>query len=414
MKKVLIVGGGFGGIAAALELEKQLLSDVKITLVSNKPHFEYTAALYRVVTGKSPLQVCVPLSEIFRGKNIESVTDVIIGINFEKKIAQSQSGSRYQFDFLILALGSQTAYFNIPGLEKFAFGFKSITEALRLKRHLHELFVKASKLETSQDEKVSLLHFVVVGAGASGVELAGELTIYAKTLAKNHQVDSSLITIDLIEGAGRVMPVFPSAISAKIEKRLRSLGINIFTNRPIIAEKLSKVEVRGMTLFSNTVIWTAGVQPNSLYKKISEFKFDKKGRILVDDYLRAQGLENIFIIGDSASTLHAGMAQTASYDGKFVARHIASLLQDKKLANYQPQKPYYSIPIGPGWAVTLIDGIAIYGRWGWLLRRLADLRYFLSILPISKAILAWRVDKTLCETCQICLPENNNELQSLF
>lgn len=407
LKKVLIVGGGFGGIAAALSLEKKKIKDLKITLVSNKPHFEYTAALYRVVTGRSPLEVCVPLSEVFKNRNVEVLIDSIKEINIERNITEGVSGSRYQFNFLVLALGSETAYFNIPGLEEFSFGFKSISEALRLKRHLHELFDISLKPETTPEGKLSLLHFVVIGAGASGTELTAELAVYLKQLAQNHKVDPTLVTIDLIEGAPRIMPAFPPEVSAKIEKRLRSLGVNIFTNRPIMAEEMAKVSVRGMTLTTHTVIWTAGVKPNFLYQKIANFEFDKKGRIIVDEYLQAQGFKNVFVIGDGASTPFAGMAQTAAYDGQFVAGYIAANLENKIIEKYYPKKPYYSIPVGRGWAATLVGPITLYGWFGWILRRLADLRYFLSILPVDKAILAYRVEKTLCETCQICMPEND-------
>ena len=166
--------------------------------------------------------------------------------------------------------------------------------------------------------------------------------------------------------------------------------------------------MRGASFKTKTVIWTAGVKPNSFYQKINGFQFDKNGRVLVDEHLQARGLENIFIIGDAASTLYAGMAQTAIADGQQAAKNIIHLIKNQPMKKYRPRKPYHSIPVGPGWAATLLDSTAIYGYPGWLLRRAADLRYFLSILPLKKAILAFRSGKTLCESCEVC--ENSSAL----
>ena len=173
--RALIVGGGFGGIQTALNLEAQHIPNLKITLVSNKSHFEYLPTLYRVITGKSPLEVCIPIRDIFEEKRIEFCLDTIISFDPKKRRAHGESGSTYQFDYAILALGSETAYFNIPGLSKHSFTFKSVREAIILKNHLHTLFEEC-KTTSDPARKVSALHFVIVGGGPTGIELAGELS----------------------------------------------------------------------------------------------------------------------------------------------------------------------------------------------------------------------------------------------
>ena len=403
MKRIVIVGAGFGGIATALALAKRKPKDAKIILISEKPHFEYHPGLYRVVTGRSPLEVCIPIEEIVRSKPIEFIIDTVTTVDPSSRTLTGASGSRYQCDYLVLALGSETAYFDIPGLDKLSFGFKSIPEALHLKDHLHRLFEKAEV--SSGDDDTVKMNFVVVGAGASGVELAGDLAVYTKILAKKHGVSESLVTVQLIEAAPRILPPFPEEAAAKIEMRLRELGVNIFTNKAILKEKFEAVYLKGMEMKTDTVVWTAGVKTNELYKKIPGFTFDKKGKVLVDEYLQAKGFKNVFVIGDGASTLYSGMAQTAINDGKAVARTIAAIESHKSLSVYQPKKPIYALPVGPGWAAVLMGSFAFYGSIGWLLRRAADLRYFLSILPFRKAFTAFRSDKTLCETCEVCLPE---------
>ncbi|OGE82943.1 MAG: hypothetical protein A2846_02160 [Candidatus Doudnabacteria bacterium RIFCSPHIGHO2_01_FULL_49_9] len=405
-KKVLVVGGGFGGVACALALARHAGTRAKITLVSDKPHLEYTPALYRVVTGSPPLEVCIPLQEIFSGTRVERVTDAITSVDILNKRAMGSVGATYRFDYVVLAMGSQTSYFNIPGLAEFSFGFKSITEALRLKDHIHRLFDECKPPHGSADMK---MHFVVVGAGASGVELAGELAAYTRTLAKKYDIPRSLVTIDLVEAASRIVPSFPEAVALKIEKRLHGLGVNIFTNRPMLKAELEEINLKGLTLKTDTVVWTAGVKPNTLYSRTQGLAFDPAGRVLADEYLRAKNLTHVFVIGDGAATPYAGMAQTAARDGKIAAQNIINSLDEKPLIPYQPKKPYHSLPVGYGWAATLLGLATIYGRLGWFLRKLADLRYFSSILPPGKAITAFQSGKTLCKSCEICSPGSINQ-----
>lgn len=405
---MLIVGGGFGGVSAALSLEKEKIPDTEITLVSDKPHFEYKPALYRVVTGRSPLEVCIPISEIFENKNIEFTVDKIKSVDAHRNSAKGASDSDYKFDYLILALGSETAYFDIPGLEKFSFGFKSISEAMRLKMHLHDLFLECKNAKSNLDEKVCLLQVVIVGAGPSGVELAGELAIFMKRLAQEYDVDQSLISVDLIEVAPRILPSLPENISKRVAHRLRHIGVNIYTNRTMTKGEIEKISIRGMTMKTETVVWTAGVKPNHLYKKIWGFSFDAKGRVAVDEFLRAKSSENIFIIGDGAATPNSGMAQTAIYDGEAAAENISRLIKNRKPKAYRQKKTYYALPVGPGWAATSLGFMTFYGLIGWFLRRVADFNYFLSILPFMKAVTVFRRGKNLCDSCGICQPTNDS------
>lgn len=401
-KTVLIIGGGFGGIATALRLAKAKRSDLKIVLVSDRPHFEFHSALYRVVAGGSPLEVCISIREILANTNIQFAVDRIESIDLKNSVAYGTSGTSYRFDYSVLALGSETDYFNIPGLEKFSFGFKSITEAVALKNHIHKLFEHCSEKSHPTEDKVCLLHFVLVGGGPSGVELAGELAQYTKLLAKKYGISESLITIDLIEAAPRILPTFPENVSRKAARRLQNLGVKIFTSRPMIKEDLEEIQVRGMTMKTETVIWTAGSKPNEFHKKLG-VALDPRGRVVVNDYLQIPAIKNVFVIGDGASTTYSGMAQTAIYDGKFVAKNILNNIMDRDLEKHEPQKPYYSLPIGSRWAVTMLGNFTLCGYFGWILRRAADLRYFLSILPIKKALLVFRRGKKLCETCEVCV-----------
>lgn len=394
IKKIIIVGGGFGGVQCALDLAKKKIPNAKIILISNKNYFEYTASLYRVVTGRSPMGAGVPLRDIFQNKNVEVLTDTITKVDLKEKGLEGISGSNYSFDFLVLALGGQTAYFNIPGLKELSLGFKTINESLRLKKHLHGLFAESS-----------LIHIVVVGGGASGTEIAGELAAYTKKLAKKHKISPSLITIDLIEAASRLVPSFPEDFSERVKKRLHNLGVNIFLNRALVKEEIGEISLKDMEMRTKTVIWTAGIRADHLYSEIQGFILDKNGRVEVDEFLQAKGFWNIFVIGDAAITPYCGMAQTAVREGSHAAEVITSKIAGRKLPLYQPKKPSYALPVGSGWAAVLLGRIKIYGRIGWWLRRLADFHYFLSILPLRKAFSVFLSGRNLCESCSICETE---------
>ncbi len=398
-QKVVIVGGGFAGIRAALDLAHKQNS-FELILVSDKSHFEYHPSLYRVVTGASPLESCIPLAEIFAGKKVMIKEEMVTAVDLKEKVITCQSGEKIDFDYLVLALGSETAYFNIPGLAEWSFGFKSTYEALQLKKHLVGLFA-ACRGDLELAERVCLTNIVIIGGGPSGVELAGELAVHTKRLAEKYGVDSNLVTIELLEAAPRLLPTMPPAVSARVTVRLRQLGLNIFVNRALAKEEVDEVYLQDMKLRTKTLIWTAGAKPNGLYAKIDGLVLDKKGRVIVDEHLRPGDFDNVFVAGDGAAVQYSGMAQTARAGGE----HIAAALSGRVSSSFKPRQPVYSMPVGPGWAATVIGGMAIYGRLGWWLRRAADLRFFLSILPAAKAWKVFRPGKRLAESCRICLPK---------
>lgn len=399
-KKVVIVGAGFGGVRTALDLAKWNLHNVKVILITHKPHFEYHAALYRVVTGSSPLEVCVPLREVFEKTTVELVEDTIQSVDLKQQRLIGQEGQVYTYDYVVLGLGSETAFFSIPGLKEYAYGLKSIHEALALNRHFHEVFTTCQR--GSADEKVCAAHVLIVGGGASGVEIAGQLGIYLKALAEQHGLDEELITIDLIEAAPRLLPFLPPGVSAKVKRRLHKLGVNIFLNRTVVKQEVEEVFLKDLEMKTKTLIWTAGAKPNQLYGQTEGLDLDKRGRVLVNSQLLTPPWENVFVLGDAAATPYSGTALTALDHGRVVAQVLEKLLGSGNLPTYKPKPHIFSIPIGPGWAASGGKHLVVYGWLGWLVRRWLDLKFFLSILPPHKAWLAFRSGKQLVESCPLC------------
>lgn len=387
--RVVIVGGGFAGIRVALDLAKRKDSQVTVTLISDRPHFEYYPTLYRVVTGYSPSQSTIPYATIFKNKGVEVIEDRVTKIDPTEKLIYGGLGSPYQYDSVILALGSETGYFNLQGLPENSYGFKSISEAERLKSHIVQVMTPVEN--QAPEQKVAAAHFVIVGGGPTGVELAGELSSYAKHLAQKKGFDPSFITVSLIEATPRLLPTMSEEISAKVREYLHGRGVNIYVNRSVTKQDLEELFLKDMTFKTKTVVWTAGVKPNALYATVPGLEYDKRGKVVVDDYLRAKGHTNVYVIGDGASLPFSGMAQTADADAEYLARYLTSKLGGaKKFPKYVQEKPIYAIPAGRHWAVVVWGDMQLFGMSAYILRKLADLKYFMSILPFWQAMGVFR------------------------
>ncbi len=379
--KVVIVGGGFAGIAAVQRLNKTH-ARCDITLVTKQDAFEYYPGLYKLVTGALAMEVSVPYSVMkrFRGVSIEK--GVFTSVDPARQVVILEDGKEIPYDYLVLALGSETNYFNIAGLPDLSYSFKSVREALRLKRHFCDIFGVA--LALPKDEAVAKLHTVIVGGGPSGVELAGDLMHYLRELAQEIGVDPSFVTIDLIEAGSRVLPMLPENVSRAADARLRKMKINLYTNRSITSQDINEVTMSNMNFTTNTVIWTAGTRINSAYKTIPNIALNDRGRIVVDEHLALPHDNHIFVIGDGAATPYSGLAQTAIHNGSYVGGHIHRLLKgEKRKVPYVPKKVSYVIPIGNFWAMFITGTKVVKGLLPWLLRTFIDLRYLFSIVSLG-------------------------------
>ena len=387
--RVVIVGGGFAGVRTAIGLTNKQGFEVK--LISSKAYFEYHAALYRSATGRSPLEVAIPLEDFFDdARNVEVVEDTITEIDKAAKSIIGENGSKYPYDVLVMALGNVTYYGEIKGLSKYSLGVKTVQEALGLKRHLHE------QLLGSNGEK----NYVVVGAGATGVELAAELTSYIKQIRKCHDINRPF-TVNLIDIAPRPLASLGEDFSKVVQDRLNELKIKTLYNTPVKSETASSINLPKGSIESHTVIWTAGSATNPLFKRFPDvFEISEKGRVKVDSHLKAA--KDIYVLGDSAETKYSGMAQTALNDAKFLTSNLIRMNQGEKPQTYLPKQPVYAIPVGEKWAAVKWGRFKFYGRIGWFVRRLADLSLYIKFLPLSKALVVWRYGQVKQEVCEVC------------
>lgn len=388
---ILIVGGGFGGVRAATQLSRH--DNLDVTLISNLNSFAYYPQFYHSATGGSRSEASLPLREILSGTGVRLIQDVIVGIDPAARIVTSIDGhTTYPYDQLVMALGCVTNYFGITGLPEFSYGIKSIEESERFKRHLHEQLVAQHKPD---------LNYVVVGAGPTGVELAASLEKYLARITKLHGIEGPTVNVTLVEAAPRILPRSSDAVSARVLKKLQSLGVKVLTGATVKAETAESLELAGQSLASQTVVWTAGTSVNPFYySNGTHFQLAKGGRVMVSNHLEAK--DGVYVIGDNAATPYSGLAQTAINDADYVALDIARVYAKRDRPAYVPIPPISVIPVGENWAVAEWKGHAVYGLLGFILRRLGDLVGYADIERWPQAIKVWLQDSKVEDGCPVC------------
>ena len=376
---ITIVGGGFGGIRAALQLAKDPTATV--TLITERDEFQYYPTLYSSATGHSHLESWAPLGEIFaEHPNVHVSIDTITRIDASRKQLTGVSGTTYTYDTVIFAIGVVTTYFGIPGLETYAYGIKNEQEIKRLKQRL---FIDIA--ERHQVDK----NYIIIGAGPTGVELAAAMGIYIKRLCRHYGTRRHNVQIRLVEAAPRVLPQSSKVTSQRVARHLRSLGVKIEVNKRVEKENAANLIISGDAVESHTVIWTSGVTNHPFFAQHPDtFRLTPNNRVEVDEHLRVT--KDIFVIGDNAATPYTGLAQTALHNADYVARAIRLTHEGKKTPAYHPRQPVQAIPVGDHWAVIEWRFVHIYGLLGWLIRRFADLHGYTEILPVHTALGAWR------------------------
>ena len=378
-QKVVIVGGGFGGVKAAVELANK--PGFSVRLISTHMNFEYHGALYRSATGHSPTEVVVPLKTIFkRAKNVEVLLDTIVGINPKRKLLRSETGSEYAYDTVVLAMGNDVNYFGITGMDEHSFAMTTIPQTIALRNKLVELFKKPGSEPT----------IAVVGAGPTGVELAGELREFAGRVARKYRIRMARPKVILIEGSDRVLPMLDPILSGKAYKRLQSLGVGLRLSTKVNSCEPGKVCLAGGDIEADAIVWTAGSKAVDFYAQHPRVFKLERGKVIVDKFMRAEGHEDIYVLGDNAYTKFSGMAQTALHDAKFVVRNLMRSQKGTPLVAYRSWHPLYVVPIGEKWALLQTEKQLVSGYRGWLVRRRADRWIFRNFLPYKQAIKQWR------------------------
>lgn len=391
--RVLIVGGGFGGVKAALELAKH--EGLAVELLSERDHFRYYPSLYHTATGGLKSESSIPLNTILNSR-IRFLKGTAAKVDREQRIVTTTDVQHIAYDTLVLALGVVTNYFGIQGLDKYSYGIKSMEEVEAFKQHLHQQLESEHKPD---------LHYVIVGAGPTGIELAGALPGYLRQIMANHGIKRRKINIDLIEAGPRLLPRSNKAVSRSVRRHLKSLGVKLYLGQAVQGETADALQINSKPLASHTVVWTAGMTNNPFYKA-NNFLLNERGKVVVNERLQAE--PNVYVIGDNAATPFSGLAQTALHDAMFVGEEIPRNLHGKSSGVYKPKKPISVIPAGPHWAAVEWGKWHFSGWRGWLLREAADLVAFHDLEPWWKATEQWATGFGAQESCPTCAAKTAN------
>ncbi|HTB48947.1 MAG TPA: FAD-dependent oxidoreductase, partial [Verrucomicrobiae bacterium] len=376
------------GVKAALSLVDD--PHFEVTLLSDSSELRYYPTLYHTATGGKRSNSSIPFSTIFAGKDVRIVQASAQTLDRKAKTITAADGQVLAYDTLVIALGVVTNYFGIKGLPEYSYSIKTQDEVQRFKAHLHQQLTDQHKPD---------LHYVIVGAGPTGIELAGALPDYLRRIIKNHGLAQRQIHVDLIEAAPRLLPRLPRDTSRMVQRQLKRLGIKLYLGSAVQGETADELIVNGKPIRSHTVIWTAGVTNHPFFVD-NHFVIMGRGKVAVDAYLQAE--DNIFVIGDNANTPFSGLAQTALHDGTFVAKNLRRRAKGKNFRSYIAKQPITVIPAGPHWAAVMKGKLRIYGWLGYAIREAADLIGFHDLEPWKAATKQFFSEFETQDDCGVC------------
>lgn len=407
MQNIVILGSGFGGLRCALKLSSQFKKshndEWAIILIDKNTYHTYTPALYEAASayrwkGVEDMQkfeevlggaVCLPSAEIVGDRNITFTQGEVTDIDFWSNEVKLKNGDSIPYEYLVFALGSETVYFGIQGAEKCCYSLKTLQDAFRIRRRIEDIFANAKKGEP--------IRIVIVGGGATGVEVIAEIATYTRHLVHDYKFDRKDIKISIFEAQSTILAPFLKPQRDAVVRRLKKLGVDIFTDTRI--EKVLPECVlfeEGEKCDADLILWGGGVRGPSVFSKIKGLELDGRGKIAVDGFLQAKSLRKVFAIGDNAIFIDEettnpapATAFIAEQQADVVAANISRAMTGQPLSKYKVSIPGYVISCGGKYAVARIFGVTFSGFFGWAVKKLIDLRYFFSILTPKEAISIW-------------------------
>ncbi len=398
-KHIIIVGAGFGGLTAALKLApKQILPrrGYEIILVDRHHHHLYTPALYEVAaiprdyaTDQHLISsTLIATSEIIRGRSIRFLCDEFVKADIRARTVTLAKYGVLGYEFLVLALGAQTNYFNIPGLKEHSFPLKTADDAVSLRNQIETLLAARPSLK-----------IIVAGAGPSGVELMAEFVNFICILqGKLTPAPICNVKFILVEASPAILPGFPQSAVRRAGERLRRLGIEIKTNAVIIAASPDAITYKsGERETYDVLIWSGGVRGPSILSNLG-LPLSPKGTLIVDRTLRVRGADGrAFAVGDNAWFVNprtqkplAWTVPVAEAEGRHVAREIVRAISGKPRLSFKPLLRYpFILAVGKKYALTDLIVVHLKGMLGWCAKQLVELRYLLFLLPWPRAFVLW-------------------------
>ena len=410
-KRLIVIGAGFAGLNLVKELAHE---EIDILLIDRSNHHLFQPLLYQVASAAlSPADIAMPIRAIFKNqKNVKVIMAEVKKINKKQNSIELVDGSTFDFDFLAVASGARHSYFGNDSWEEFAPGLKSIADALKIRQNIlrayeHAEMLSAENLLPPEELKSTvekLLTFVIVGAGPTGVELAGAIgEIAHKTLRYEFRnIDPHSTRVVLVEAFERILPPYPAELSARAEKSLKKLGVEVLTSSMVKKIRPNEILINDQKVAAGNIFWAAGNAASPLLQTIG-CELDKAGRAIVNSYLQLPENENIFILGDCANLttkdkkVLPAVAGVAIQQGKFTAKNISYSLKDQKLRPFEFHDRGTMATIGRASAVAQIGKLKFHGLTAWLLWSVVHVMYLIGfrnrVAVMSNWVWSYLTDK---------------------
>lgn len=381
-KKIVILGAGYGGLSAAVTLQRKMkLKEAEVILVNKDSYHHITTWLHELAAGTSPADKCmVDLESVLEPEKIKLLKAEVETIDLGQKEVHLSNGKRLSYDYLVVALGSEIESFGVPGVKEHTYVIRNLKTAMAIRDQVERMFSRC-KMENYRPER---LHFVICGSGFTGVEFAGELADRIDELCKEYRIDRNKVLITNVEASPSVLSGFDPELSEYAKEVLEKKGVVIKTSTPVKACTSDGVILHDQEeCRSSTVVWTAGVRGHSITKRIKHETV--RGRLKVDEYLRPPDHDDVFVIGDSSIIYgknggpYPPTAQIAVQQGAACAHNLLALLENKPLQAFEPRIKGTIVSIGKKVAAGNIYGFKLYGSKASFVKKVVDYHYLYRI-----------------------------------
>lgn len=392
-KKILILGGGYGGVWAGKILEKHFRKnpDVQITLVDRKPFHTLMTELHEVAGWRTePESVQVNFRKIFGAKRIDIALDEILTVDFKGKKAVGKARA-YDFDYIIVGAGAEPEYFNIPGVKENSFSLWSFEDAMRIRHHIEDIFARAAE-ETDPAVRKRMLTFVVAGAGFTGMEMIGELLEFRDAMCRKHYIDRADTSVVNIEALPSILPILEEPLRVRAEKYLQKMGCEIMLNASISGAEAGKILLKdGKVIETDTFIWTCGVKGSSFAAGLDLAKGERgRGRLQVDAEMKSPDFPYAYVVGDNAFFLENGkpvpqIVEGAHQTAEVAAKNIiADIEGDAHRHTFKSNFHGFMVSLGGRFGVANAGGMKSYGFIAMMMKHMINMYYLFNIAGINQ------------------------------
>lgn len=392
-KKILILGGGYGGVWAGKILEKRFRKDpnVQITLIDRKPFHTLMTELHEVAGWRTePESVQVNFRKIFGAKKIDIVLDDILSVDFKAKKATGKANS-YEFDYIVVGAGAEPEYFNIPGVKENSFSLWSFDDAMEVRHHVEDIFARAAE-ETDPAARKRMLTFVVAGAGFTGIEMIGELLEFRDVMCRKHYIDRAETRVVNIEALPSILPILEEPLRVRAENYLSKMGCEMFLNASITGAEPGKVMLKdGTVVETDTFIWTCGVKGSSFAAGLELTKGERgRGRLQVDAEMKSPDYPYAYVVGDNSFFLENGkpvpqIVEGAHQTAEVAAKNIIADIEGvAERHTFKSNFHGFMVSIGGRYAVANAGGMKSHGFIAMMMKHMINLYYLFNIAGINQ------------------------------